>query len=127
MVFSGVAIECVQSDIVRQNDMEAIVNAANAQLLGPIYGVDEPADELLAACYRSALRLAEQQSIESVAFPALSTGAFGYPMEAAAQVALRTLAGEIPRLVTVRRIRFVLFHDQDCDVHVRVLQHLAES
>jgi O-acetyl-ADP-ribose deacetylase len=47
--------------------------------LGPIYGIDEPADELLAACYRNALQLAEQNKIASIAFPAISTGVFGYP------------------------------------------------
>jgi O-acetyl-ADP-ribose deacetylase (regulator of RNase III) len=56
--------------------------------LGPVYGRDEPSAELLASCYREALRLAEETGLESVAFPALSTGAFGYPMEEAARVAL---------------------------------------
>ncbi|MFN3628036.1 MAG: macro domain-containing protein [Parvibaculum sp.] len=49
--------------------------------LGPVFGRDKPADDLLAACYRDALHLAEQTSIVSIAFPAISTGAFGYPLK----------------------------------------------
>ncbi len=56
--------------------------------LGPVYGRDEPSEQLLAACYRNALRLADERGIESIVFPAISTGAFGYPMDAAARVAL---------------------------------------
>src|SRR5690606_5032157 len=44
--------------------------------LGPVYGVDRPEAELLAACYKNALRLAEEHAIDSIAFPAVSTGAF---------------------------------------------------
>ena len=55
--------------------------------LGPVFGVDEPSDRLLADCYRNALRLADAEGLESVAFPAISTGVFGYPLAEAAQVA----------------------------------------
>jgi O-acetyl-ADP-ribose deacetylase (regulator of RNase III) len=92
--------------------------------LGPVYGRDEPAAELLASCYREALRLAESESLHSVAFPALSTGAFGYPLADAARVALETVRGEIPTLKSVRRIRFVLFKASDRDVHSRELERL---
>ena len=171
--FHDVLIECVVGDIVQQPDMDAIVNAANAELgtgggvagaihraagagletecrplapiapgeavstsghnlsnrllihcLGPVYGMDEPADELLAACYRNALRLAEQAEIRSIAFPAISTGAFGFPMEAAARIALRTVADEAPGLRTVRHLRFVLHTAEDQAVHARILENL---
>lgn len=88
--------------------------------LGPVYGRDEPADELLASCYREALRMAEENGLRSIAFPAISTGAFGYPMEAAAQIALETVAAEAPRLRAVRSIRFVLYDDNALDVHRRL-------
>lgn len=93
--------------------------------LGPVYGTDEPADELLAQCYRKALKLAEEHGLESVAFPALSTGAFGYPLEEAAEVALGTVVKEAPRLRSCKRIRFVLFSEHDAEVHARVLERLA--
>lgn len=92
--------------------------------LGPVYGVDEPAEELLARCYRRALELAEAHQVESIAFPAISTGAFGYPMEEAAKVALKTIIGLIPGLRAVKRIRFVLHTARDLEVHERVLARL---
>lgn len=93
--------------------------------LGPVYGRDEPADELLASCYREALRLAEENGLRSIAFPALSTGAFGYPMEPAARIALETVITAATRLDTVRTIRFVLHDEQALDVHRRVLEDLT--
>lgn len=93
--------------------------------LGPVHGIDEPADELLASCYREALRLAEGKELRSVAFPAISTGAFGYPMEEAAEVALGTVVETIPSLQSVRRIRFVLRDPRALAIHVRVLRGLA--
>jgi O-acetyl-ADP-ribose deacetylase len=92
--------------------------------LGPVYGQDEPAAELLADCYRHALQLAEQAGIQSIAFPAISTGAFGYPLAEAARVALRTVAAMAPGLAAVRRVRFVLFDADDLRVHAEVLEAL---
>lgn len=79
--------------------------------LGPVYGDDQPSDVLLADCYRNALRLAEENGIASIAFPAISTGAFGYPPEAAATVCAEVLKEVLPSLQVVRLIRFVLFDD----------------
>lgn len=89
--------------------------------LGPVYGVDEPADQLLAACYRKALKIADDHQLESIAFPALSTGAFGYPMQPAAQIALRTVAQVAPTLASVRRVRFVLWGTDALDAHTQAL------
>lgn len=93
--------------------------------LGPVYGVDEPSDSLLADCYRHAVQLAEQHGLKSVGFPALSTGAFGYPLEAAARVAFATLLAEVECLASVQLIRFVLFSERDRELHQRVLDELA--
>lgn len=90
--------------------------------LGPVYGRDEPADELLASCYREALRLAEEKGLRSVALPAISTGAFGFPTEAAARIALGTVLDEAPGLRTVVRVRFVLYDQAALDLHERVLE-----
>ncbi len=76
--------------------------------LGPVYGVDEPAAELLADCYRNALRLADENRLVSVAFPAISTGIFGYPVAEAAMVAVGAVAETALSLEHVRVIRFVL-------------------
>ncbi len=92
--------------------------------LGPVYGVDEPSDELLANCYRRALEIAERNQIESIAFPAISTGFFGYPMEAAAKIAFKTILDFIPKLRYVKRIRFVLHDRKALDVHEKVLSNI---
>jgi O-acetyl-ADP-ribose deacetylase len=95
--------------------------------LGPVHGRDEPADELLASCYRQALRLAEGKGLRSIAFPAISTGAFGFPAEAAARIALDTVLVEAARLRSVERVRFVLYDQGALDVHERVLEERMES
>ncbi len=95
--------------------------------LGPVYGRDRPEDELLAACYRNALRLAERHRLQSVAFPAISTGAFGYPMEPAAEVALGEVLATVGQLDGVRTVRFVLSDDQVLRLHAEVLQRLVHG
>ena len=170
----GVSVECVRGDITSQEDVAAIVNAANAELrsgggvagaihraagpglaeearllapispgeavitgahdlpnrhvihtLGPVYGQDRPEAELLASCYRNSLALAEEKGIDSVAFPAISTGIFGYPVEEAARVALGTVVEAAERLESVRLVRFVLFGEKDLEVHERILAETA--
>ena len=96
-------------------------------VLGPVYGVDHEPAEKLAACYRNALKLADEKGLRSVAFPAISTGAFGYPMEEAAEVAFRTLLDTIPELESVRRIRMVLYRKRDLEIHERVLRRMLEE
>jgi O-acetyl-ADP-ribose deacetylase (regulator of RNase III) len=171
--FGAVTVECIQGDITSQQDVDAVVNAANARLspgggvagaihhaagpdlaeesiplgpiepgeavmtgayglpnryvihtLGPVYGQDRPEAELLSRCYRNSLALAEDNGLESIAFPAISTGIFGYPAEEAAEVALQTVREQVERLERVRLVRFVLFGEKDLEVHERVLSRL---
>ncbi len=167
---NGIDIELVQGDIASQDDIEAVVNAANAQLrtgggvagaihrgagpglteetrqyapiepgeavvtgghnlpnayvihcLGPRWEIDTPEEELLRRCYRRALELAEENEITSVAFPALSTGAFGYPVEEATEAAVDEVLAGLEGLESVERIRFVVFSDRDREVYREVL------
>ncbi len=169
--FSGVTIECASGDIAGQDDMTAVVNAANAQLkpgggvagalhraagpgleeecrplapikpgeavitgghnlpnqyvihcLGPVYGKDKPEEKFLADCYRNALWLADEKKIDSIAFPSLSTGAFGYPMEDAAEIAFRTIKEVITELREVKHIRFVLRGGQAIEIHQQCME-----
>jgi len=85
----------------------------------------EPAVQLLSACYESALCLAEEHGIQSIGFPSVSTGAFGYPMEQAARIAMRTVIEAIPRLESLRLIRFVLHDRTALEIHAGALQSLA--
>lgn len=90
--------------------------------LGPVYGKDKPEDKLLSNCYRNALLLAEENGIESIVFPAISTGAFGYPMKEAAQIAFNTIKKTSAELTNVKYIRFVLFSAADYNLHLSVLK-----
>lgn len=90
--------------------------------LGPVYGVNRPEAELLANCYRNALKLTERYEIDSIAFPAISTGIFGYPLEEAAQVAMKTIAESIDDLKYLKKIRFVLYDKKTLKVHERYLK-----
>lgn len=164
-------IECVAGDITRQADLDAVVNAANAELrpgggvagaihraagprldkecrafapiapgqavltgahglsnkavvhaLGPIYGHDKPEAQILAACYYNALQCAEKAGLGSIGFPAISTGAFGYPIEPAARVALETVIAHLPKLTHLSLVRFVLFGEKDRQVFEKTLK-----
>lgn len=106
---------------------QRLPNAHIVHCLGPVYGRDEPADALLADCYRNALRLAEEHQLGSISFPAISTGAFGYPTAPAAEVALRTLSEETQRLRHVRLIRLVLADDGAYRVHAEALSRFAPA
>lgn len=90
--------------------------------LGPRYGIDKPEDKLLADCYINALNLAEENKITSIAFPAISTGVFGYPVEEAAKVVFRTIKSVVEKLKSVRIIRFVLFSEEDYKIYSRFLE-----
>lgn len=102
-------------------------NAYVIHCLGPVHGRDEPSDELLRSCYDEALDRAEEQGMESVAFPAISTGAFGYPLEEAAGIAVGTVVERAPGLSSVRRIRFVLLDDETRNVFLHALESALEG
>lgn len=94
--------------------------------LGPVYGVDQPSDTLLADCYRNALLLADEHKLTSIAFPSISTGAFGYPIKPAAGVALDTIKAILPRLKNIQKIRLVLFDQRDLEVFEKKLRELND-
>ncbi len=93
--------------------------------LGPVYGIDKPSEQLLANCYENALKLAEENHISSIAFPAISTGAFGFPIKPAAEVAFSTITSKLPNLKSLKKIRFVLFSNRDYQIHRQVLEEMS--
>lgn len=95
--------------------------------LGPVYGSDEPAAELLASCYEEALRIAETHEIDSIVFPAISTGAFGYPMSEAAGVAMETVTRAAASLTRVRCVRFALLDHAACEIHAAALRDVVSK
>lgn len=96
--------------------------------VGPVYrdgNADEPA--LLASCHRRSMELAHDAGIESVAFPAISCGVYGYPIEEAAPIAVGTVREMIETGSSVRLVRFVLFGDAIYDVFKSTLSGLASQ
>jgi O-acetyl-ADP-ribose deacetylase (regulator of RNase III) len=167
-------IALVQGDITRL-DVDAIVNAANASLLGgggvdgaihraagpgliaecrtlggartgevkmtgghrlrarhvlhavgPVWhGGDDGEPELLASCYRSALGVADAHGLKSVAFPAISTGVYGYPVEEATRIAVREVLAALDGGTGVERVVFCCFSARDAAVYARELDARA--
>ena len=117
---SGVQIELVRGDIVDEQ-VDAIVTAANESLtggggvdaVGPVWDGGAYAEpEVLASCYRRILEVAEELGARSVSIPAISTGLYGYPTDAAARVAVRTLRSTPS---SVERVRLVAFDEENYD------------
>jgi O-acetyl-ADP-ribose deacetylase (regulator of RNase III) len=88
--------------------------------VGPVWH-DGMAGEsgILANAYRNSLRLADRLGLHSVAFPAISTGVYGYPAEAAAAVAVSTIADELNTARSVHQVRFVLYSPQMLSVFLQ--------
>ena len=85
--------------------------------VGPIYGQDDGKDaELLANCYHNSLTLAVEKNLVSVAFPAISTGVFGYPRDEAAKVASKTIENFLNTDHQLKEVRLVFFQKRDADV-----------
>jgi len=93
--------------------------------VGPVYHRDGPrAPELLASAYRRSLEVASGNNVRSVAFPSISTGAYGYPMEEAAPIALRTAIDYLKTHPDIELVRFVLFGQRAYEVYERALQSI---
>lgn len=175
--FAECRIELCQGDITEQ-DVDAIVNAANAELaggggvdgaihraagptlmsetktlypngcptgeavsttggrlkakyvfhtVGPVWhGGDQGEPELLASAYRRCLELAREHNCGSVAFPAISTGVYGYPMDLAAEIALNVTRSFVVENNLPNLVRFVLFSDGASGAFARVLESMTE-
>ncbi len=169
--FAGGRVEVVQGDITRL-DVDAIVNAANASLLGgggvdcaihraagpglleecrtlggaetgevkrtgghrlkarhvlhavgPVWrGGGAGEDEALARCYRSALRIAGEAGVRSIAVPAISTGAYGFPLERATRIAVGEVRRALEAGSPVERVVFCCFSDRDRETYEQALR-----
>jgi len=90
--------------------------------VGPVWsGGRRGEPELLRACYVNSLKLANEQGIKSVAFPAISTGAYRYPIDQAARIAVETVRQELRKPTSVDLVRFVCFSAGDFAVYEKLL------
>jgi O-acetyl-ADP-ribose deacetylase (regulator of RNase III) len=96
--------------------------------VGPVYrGGDRGEAELLESAYRNSLRVASENTCKSVAFPSVSTGAYGYPIEEASRIALRTVAGYLRSETDIELVRFVLFGKADYEAYEKALEDLLKE
>lgn len=99
-----------------------------AHAVGPVWhggGQGEP--ELLASCYSLALRLATEVEADSIAFPAISTGVYRYPLEAATRVAIETVTAHLEASAKPGKVAFCCFSASDAEVYERVAGDLLEE
>jgi O-acetyl-ADP-ribose deacetylase (regulator of RNase III) len=88
--------------------------------VGPIFGEEHGKEaELLANCYHNSLTLAVERNLTSVAFPAISTGVYGYPPEKAAEVASRTIENFLATDLQLKEVRLVFFQTSDAEVFLQ--------
>ncbi len=93
--------------------------------VGPVWrGGTRGEPETLASAYRESLRLAERHGLRTVAFPSISTGAYGYPVREAARVALTTVADHLRGGSPLEEVRFVLFSARDLDAYRAALEQI---
>lgn len=95
--------------------------------VGPIYEGSPEVERLLTSAYQSCLDLAEQHHIESIAFPSLSTGVYGYPLEKAAPIALKTIIKHIKKPTSLKQVTMVLFGERAYQEFERALAKLLAN
>ena len=94
--------------------------------VGPVYRRDgKRAPELLASAYRRSMEVASENGLKSIAFPSISTGAYGYPLSEAAPIALKTVADFLKEHPEIELVRFVLFDGKTLNAYEEVLKKLS--
>jgi O-acetyl-ADP-ribose deacetylase len=85
--------------------------------VGPVYSGKPEDKKLLSNCYLNSLTLAEKYGIHSIAFPAISCGVYGYPIEKASQIALTTTYNFLKTSKTIQKVIFILFSSSDFNIY----------
>jgi O-acetyl-ADP-ribose deacetylase (regulator of RNase III) len=96
--------------------------------VGPVWhGGNRGEPDLLAGAYRESLSLAVSSGLKTISFPSISTGAYGYPIDSAAEVALQTVIRFIEKETSLQEIVFVLFDHRTCEVYIETLERLMSG
>jgi len=96
--------------------------------VGPVYrGGNQGEAETLASCHRESIRLADEHGLSSLSFPAISTGAFGYPVGEAAHAAISAAIDALRSAKSVKKCRFILFDSNDLKTFERAAKKLEKS
>lgn len=128
--------ECkkIRLEIGRCNPGEAVITAGGnlkakyvIHTVGPIWdGGTNNEDERLKECYINSLKIADENGIKSISFPSISTGAYGYPIEKAASIAIKTVL-EYIKEIKVEEVRFVLFSNLDLEQYLDTFNQLKQG
>lgn len=95
--------------------------------VGPIYSMSEEDPKLLSSCYKNSLKVADKGGIKTISFPAISTGAFGYPIKEAAEIAIDTICRTLKSLSSIEMVQFVLFDLRAYNVFEEVLKEVKNG
>lgn len=94
--------------------------------VGPIYAGRRRDADMLANCYRNSLRLAQENGLDIIAFPAISTGVYRYPKDEACTIAINTVLNSLDVYTGVKKVIFVLFSEEDLALYRRYLDKISK-
>lgn len=96
--------------------------------VGPVwYGGNNNEDELLSNCYRNSLKIAVENNIKTIAFPAISTGVYRFPLERATKIAVKVVKDFLYKTDFIEKIYFVCFDEQTYNIYNNVLKNYSED
>lgn len=95
--------------------------------VGPRYSASPRDPELLSSAYQKSLELCTQNKISSIAFPSISTGIYGYPVEEASRIALKTIMDYLKNHPEIKLVRFVLFDSNTFEIYQEALKELTKA
>ena len=93
--------------------------------VGPVYSGKPRDSQLLTNCYLNSLKLAVENNLKTIAFPAISCGVYGYPIEDACKIAVDTACASLSRHPTLHKIIFILFSDKDYTVYTSYINSIT--
>ena len=116
--------ECGQAKITGAYDLP---NKYVIHTVGPVYSGATSDSQMLRSSYLNSLRQAEERGIKSISFPAISTGAFGYPIKEAAQIALEAIINYLSGKTGIELVRMVLYNAQSLAIHNETLKGIHKA